>query len=83
MNGTRDLKPLRSLFWVLKQVSNDRVQLVKECFEARKPLAFDSLAHLSASRKVHSTFFFSIIYATSSADLVGISKLSKRSSLLL
>lgn len=55
--STKDIKTLRNLLSSLKQVSNNRVDLVRECFEARKSSAFDTLALLSASGKNHNKFF--------------------------
>jgi hypothetical protein len=53
----RELKVLKNLLKGLPQLSKERVELVKECFEARKMLAFETLAQLTASGKAHSKFF--------------------------
>jgi len=42
---------------LLGQVSTNRVDLVRECFEARKSSAFDTLALLSANGRDHNKFF--------------------------
>ena len=41
----------------LPELSKERVELVKECFEARKMLVFETLAQLTASGKADNKFF--------------------------
>lgn len=41
----------------LRKLSVEKVELVRECFEARKSTAFETLAQLTASGKAHSKFF--------------------------
>lgn len=51
----REIKVLKNLLKNLPQLST--LELVKECFEARKILVFQTLSHLTASGKTHSRFF--------------------------
>jgi hypothetical protein len=53
----RELKVLKNLLKGLPQLSKERLELVKECFNARKTLAFETLAQLTGSGKAHSMFF--------------------------
>lgn len=53
----RELKVLKNLLGSLPELSKERVDLVKECFQARKMLALETLAQLTGSGKPHSTFF--------------------------
>ncbi|KAF4630477.1 hypothetical protein G7Y89_g7669 [Cudoniella acicularis] len=53
----RELKVLKNFLNGLPQVSKERVNLVKECFEARKLPLFETLAQLTTSGKAHCKFF--------------------------
>jgi len=48
---------LKNLLGGLRKLSVEKVELVRECFEARKSTAFETLAHLTASGKASSKFF--------------------------
>jgi hypothetical protein len=45
----RELKVLKNLLKGLPQLSKESLELVKECFNARKTLAFETLAQLTGS----------------------------------
>lgn len=53
----REIKVLKNMLGALPHISKDRVELVKECFEARKGSVFETLSQLSASGKSHSKFY--------------------------
>ncbi|PMD19081.1 hypothetical protein NA56DRAFT_214524 [Hyaloscypha hepaticicola] len=53
----RELKVLKNFLGYLPELSKERVDLVKECFKARKMLLFETLAQLTGSGKPHSKFF--------------------------
>jgi hypothetical protein len=53
---TKELKSVKDLLGRLRKLSNDRLKLVGECFEARRSTVFQTLAQLTASG-IYSKFF--------------------------
>ncbi|TVY42409.1 hypothetical protein LOCC1_G004017, partial [Lachnellula occidentalis] len=51
------IKVLKNMLGALPHIAKDRVELVKECFEARKRSVFETLSQLTASGRSHSKFF--------------------------
>lgn len=53
----KELNLLKNLLGGLRNLSNEKLELVRECFDARKLSAFETLAQLTASGRAHSKFF--------------------------
>lgn len=57
MPSSREVKSLQNLLTGLPRLSGDKIELVKECFAARKTPIFDTLAQLSGDGKPNSRLF--------------------------
>jgi OTT_1508-like deaminase len=53
----KELSVLKNFLGGLRKLSVERAELIRECFEARKFTAFETLALLTASGKANSKFF--------------------------